>query len=258
MKSLEPGRRGCFPGPVRRFLLVAVLALAVAWVLPAAASAALTATQIRIGVHPAFDRVVVDFTGGTLHLNDVESPDPLPYGGLAKVRVTAPGITTTAHRASSKRLWSVRIKQGSGSILVKLVPKLHRFKYLEYSVLHSPERLVIDLWRARPPRAAAEFPVAPQGGCLSIDNFTEAPGRITANGSESDVFEHMFTAAVRDRHGKVLRSRGVTATAGHWHRIVPYSVADAQPGTLEAVDFSAKDGSLTCIAQVRVALAPAP
>ena len=218
----------------------------------------LTATQIRIGAHPAFDRIVVDFTGGTLHLNDVESPDPLPYGGLAKVRVTAPGITTTAHRVSSKRLWSVRIKQESGSILVKLVPKIHRFKYLEYSVLHSPQRLVIDLWRARPPRAAAEFPVAPQGGCLSIDNVTKAPGRITANGSENDVFEHMFTVAVRDRHGKVLRRRGVTATAGHWHRIVPYSVTDAQHGTLEAVDFSEKDGSLTCIAQVRVSLTPGP
>ena len=61
---------------LRRFLLVAVLILAVAWALPAAASAALKATQIRIGAHPAFDRVVVDFTGGTLHLNDVESPDP--------------------------------------------------------------------------------------------------------------------------------------------------------------------------------------
>ena len=152
----------------------------------------------------------------------------------------------------------VRIKQESGSILVKLVPKLHRFKYLEYSVLHSPERLVIDLWRARPPGSAAEFPVAPQGGCLSIDNFTEAPGRITASGSENDVFEHMITAAERDRHGKVLRSRGVTATAGHWHRIVAYSVTDAQPGTLEVVDFSEKDGSLTCIAQLRATLTPAP
>ena len=42
-------------------LLGAVAALA-----PAAASAALTATQIRIGNHPAFVRVVVDFSGGTL------------------------------------------------------------------------------------------------------------------------------------------------------------------------------------------------
>ena len=234
-------------------LLVALAALA-----PAAASAALTATQIRIGVHPAFDRVVVDFTGGTLHLNDVESPDPLPFGGFASVRVTAPGITTTAHRISSKRLWSVRIKQESGSILVKLVTKLHRFKYLEYSVLHSPERLVIDLWRARPPRAAAEFPDAPQGGCLGISTFTEAPGQIAANGTENDVFEHMFTTAVRSKKGTVLSRRATTATAGHWHRVIPYSLSEVQPGTLEAVDFSERDGSLVCISQVRVTLQPAP
>ena len=64
MNFLEPGPTRCFPGSVRRFLFVAVLVLGVAWVLPAAASAALTATQIRIGNHPAFVRVVVDFTAG--------------------------------------------------------------------------------------------------------------------------------------------------------------------------------------------------
>jgi hypothetical protein len=35
-------------------------------------------------------------------------------------------------------------------------------------------------------------------------------------------------------------------------------VGRSQPGTLEVVDFSARDGSLSCIAQVRVALQPAP
>ena len=62
MNFLEPRPTRCFPGSVRRFLFVAVLVLAVASVLPAAASAALTATQIRVGNHPAFVRVVVDFT----------------------------------------------------------------------------------------------------------------------------------------------------------------------------------------------------
>jgi hypothetical protein len=33
-------------------------------------------------------------------------------------------------------------------------------------------------------------------------------------------------------------------------------VGARQPGTLEAVGFSAKDGSLVCIAQVRVTLKP--
>jgi hypothetical protein len=247
----------CFPGLVRRILLVSSLLLALAWVAPAAASAALTATQIRIGNHPAFVRVVVDFTGGTLHGGDAESPDPQPFDGDARVRVTHAGITSTAPAVTGERV-AARIVERSGFIVLRLSARKHRFKYLEHGVLHSPERLVVDLWKARPPTNAAEFPTAPQGGCLSIDSIFQAPGRITANGSEQDVFEHMFLLSVRDRKGRPRGAKGVTATGGHWHRTVRYGVAVAQPGTLEAVDFSEQDGSLSCIAQVRVTLAPVP
>jgi hypothetical protein len=242
---------------VRRFLLVAVLVIGAAWALPAAASAALKATQIRIGNHPGLVRVVVDFTGGTLHRNDVESPDPQPFDGRARVRVTDPGVTTTASPVTSEGV-AARVLQRSGFVVVTLQAKRHRFKYLEHGVLHSPERLVINLWKARPPRPAAEFPVAPQGGCLSIDNFAVSPGRITANGAENDLFEHMFQANVRNRKGRVVGMRPVTASGGHWHRTVQYTVSAAHPGTFEVVDFSEQDGSLSCIAQVRVALEPAP
>src|SRR5215208_2876937 len=126
MDSLEPGPSRCFPERARRFLLVSVLILAVAWALPAAASAALKATQIRIGAHPAFDRVVVDFTGGTLHLNEVDSPDPLHYGGAAKGPVTATGLTANAVRATAARPGPVRIKEESGPTLVQLPPKVSR------------------------------------------------------------------------------------------------------------------------------------
>jgi len=198
MNFLEPGPTRCFPGSVRRFLLVAVLVLGVAWVLPAAASAALTATQIRIGNHPAFVRVVVDFTGGTLQRNDVESPDPQPFDGRARVRVTRLGITTGAAAVTREGV-TARIVQRSGSIVLQLSARRHRFKYLEHGVLHSPERLVVDLWKSRPPTTAAEFPTAPQGGCLSIENYDALPGRVRADGSENDLFEHMFqmTCATR-------------------------------------------------------------
>jgi hypothetical protein len=257
MNFLEPGPTKCFPGPVRRFLLAAVLVLAVASVLPAAASAALTATQIRIGNHPAFVRVVVDFTGGTLHRNDVESPDPQPFDGRARVRVSRVGITTGAAAVTQEGV-SARIAQRSGSIVLQLSARRHRFKYLEHGVLHSPERLVVDLWKSRPPTAAAEFPTAPQGGCLGIDNFAASPGRVTANGTESDLFEHMFQANVRNQKGRVVGTRPVTATGGHWHRTVQYDVSASHPGTFEVVDFSEQDGSLSCIAQVRVSLTPGP
>ena len=156
-------------------MLLALLGIvALGWVLPSTAAAALTADQIRIGNHPAFVRVVVDFSGGTLHANDVESPDPSPFDGRARVRVTDAGITTHAAGVDAEGV-SARVLQRSGFIVVSLTSRRHRFKYLEHGVLHSPERLVIDLWKARPPKPAAEFPTAPQGGCLSIDQFTRSP-----------------------------------------------------------------------------------
>ena len=257
MNSLEPGPTRCFPGSVRRGLLVAVLAIAVASALPAAASAALTATQIRIGNHPAFVRVVVDFTGGTLHRNDVESPDPQPFDGRARVRVTRVGITTGAAAVTQEGV-TARIAQRSGSIVLQLSARRHRFKYLEHGVLHTPERLVVDLWKSRPPTSAAEFPTAPQGGCLSIANYDALPGRVRADGSENDLFEHMFQMNVRNQKGRVVGTRPVTASAGHWHRTVPFDIGVAQKGTVEVVDFSEQDGSLICIAQLRATVAPGP
>ena len=144
------------------------------------------------------------------------------------------------------------------SIVLQLSARKHRFKYLEHGVLHSPERLVVDLWKSRPPTAAAEFPTAPQGGCLSIDNYDALPGRVRADGSENDLFEHMFQMNVRNQKGRVVGTRPVTASAGHWHRTVPFDIGVAQKGTVEVVDFSEQDGSLICIAQLRATLAPAP
>jgi hypothetical protein len=242
---------------MRRIALVSALVVSLGLAAPAVASAALTATQIRIGNHAAFVRVVVDFTGGTLNANAVESPDPQPFDGFARVRVTGSGIGSSASSVLAEGVHA-RIVQRSGAVVLRLRAREHRFKYLEHSVLHSPERLVVDLWKARPPKAAAEFQTAPQGGCLTLDNFHDAPGLVTASGTETGLFEHMFQADLRNRHGRVISSRSVTATGGHWHRSLPYGVARQQPGTLEAVDFSEQDGSLTCIVQVRVTLQPAP
>jgi len=63
---------------------------------------------------------------------------------------------------------------------------------------------------------------------------------------------------LRKAGGQVARSVGVTSSGGAWSRSFSYSVAGQQSGTLEAVDFSAKDGSLVCIVQVRVTLRPPP
>jgi len=242
---------------VRRFLLVATLVVAVAWIVPAVASAALDATQIRIGNHPAFVRVVVDFTGGTLHRNDAESHDPNPFDGRASVRVTHAGITTGAGAVTQEHV-TARLVQRSGFLTLRLSARKHRFKYLEHGVVHSPERLVVDLWKSRPPTTAAEFPTAPQGGCLSIDNFDALPGRVRADGTENDLFEHMFQMNVRNQKGRVVGTRPVTASAGLWHRTVPFDIGVSQKGTVEVVDFSEQDGSLSCIAQFPATLTPGP
>ena len=242
---------------MRRALLISTLVVAVGSALPATASAALTATQIRIGNHPAYVRVVVDFSGGTLHANDVESRDPNPFDGRARVRVTDAGISTTA-TATTQEGVAARIVQRSGAIALRLASRKHRFKYLEHIVLHSPERLVVDLWKSRPPTTKAEFPTAPQGGCLSIENSDTFPGRVQADGTEKGLFEHMFQIDVRNRAGRVVGIRSVTATAGHWHRRVSYDVAVSQKGTIEVVDLSEQDGSLTCIAQIPTSLVPGP
>jgi hypothetical protein len=68
----------------------------------------------------------------------------------------------------------------------------------------------------------------------------------------------MFQANVRNRKGRLVGTRPVTASAGHWHRTVSFTVGSAKAGTFEVVDLSEQDGSLSCMAQVRVALQPAP
>jgi hypothetical protein len=68
----------------------------------------------------------------------------------------------------------------------------------------------------------------------------------------------MFQMNVRNHKGRVVGTRPVTASAGHWHRTVPFDIGVVQKGTVEVVDFSEQDGSLTCIAQLRATLTPAP
>jgi len=66
----------------------------------------------------------------------------------------------------------------------------------------------------------------------------------------------MFGLGLRNAGGNRVRMVPVTSSGGNWSRTFSYSVGARQPGTLEAADFSAKDGSVVCIAQVRVTLKP--
>lgn len=248
-----------FPAEVRKgaLTLLAVLAASAA-VLPGRAEGAVTATDIRIGSHSPFVRVVIDFTGGRVRDRDVFATDPSPFGdGRGRVAVDKPAIDTDA---APERAFGVdaSLVQRTNRIVLRLGFDRHRFKYLAYDTRRTGQRLVVDLWRARPPRALAEFPTAPQGGCLTIDSFSVGPGTASAAGEEHGIFEHMFQVTLRNRAGRVVRTVGVSSVGGNWARSFSYTVGIRQAGTLEAVDLSEKDGSLVCIAQVRVTLRPPP
>ena len=199
---------------------LAVLVLLALLAAPASASA-LTATGARIAQHPGFVRVVVDFSGGSLEINEVEATDPSPGEGTARVEVRRSQISTLAIDRSAAGV-RVRATQAAGRVVIRLEGARRAFKYLRVSALHRPERLVLDLYSAKPPSRAAEIRAA-RGGCLRLTS-------VSADG------------------------RGFRARA--WSARVAYRVSTAQTGTLEAVADSAKDGSLVCLVQVRVGLNP--
>ena len=256
---MHPRAPAAFLGGVRKGVLTLLAALAaVAAVLPGRAEGALTANRIRIGDHPAFVRVVIDFSGGVVRQPNVFATDPGPFfDGLARVQISKNGIDTDA---AAKTAFGVHasLMQQTNRIALRLSAADRRFKYLAYDILHAPERLVLDLWKARPPVPGAVFTSAPQGGCLTIGSHTVGAGTANASGTEHGLFEHMFQVTLRKTGGLVARTVGVASSGGNWNRTFMYSVAAQQAGTLEAVDLSEKDGSLICIAQVRVTLRPPP
>jgi hypothetical protein len=218
---------------------------------PPATAAPLTATKIRIGDHPGFVRVVVDFSGGTLRFNELEATDPDPFAdGFVRLRLMHPGVKTTATPVRAQGVFA-RIAQSGGRITIRLSGADRRFKYLFYVDQHSPERLVMDLYKSRPPSDAAEI-TRGRGGCLTLASHSVSRTRVKAAGRERNVFEHQFQVILRRRGGRIHREKHVVAGNGRWSTSFTYPHAARQTGTLEAVELSAKDGALACLVQVRV------
>ena len=221
-----------------------------------AATVDLTAHRIRIADHPGFVRVVVDFTDGTLGSNDSEAvdPDPLPDGRVSvDVRHRRVQAQAPSRRAHGVR---ARIIQADNRIRVRLSARAGRFKYLARSQLATPERVVLDLYKSRPPSRGAEILRAPDG-CLELADWSVAPEQIRASGMARLLFENSFQILVRNSAGKPVGDRVVAVgESGRWRRGIPYQVSRAQAGTLEAVAPSARDGALDCLVQTRVRLRP--
>ena len=228
-----------------------LLAIALAlWPTPAAAAPPV-ATGIRVGDHPAFVRVVVDFRGRLpTPTEDLEATDPDPYAdGRAVLRMA--GRTATGP-VSAQGVRVTVARGASGRITIRAQGARRRFKYASYTTLHSPERVVLDLFKSAPPVAAAEIRRAPSG-CLRLTSVAVSGRTVTASGRERDLFEHSFVLQVRGAGGRVLASRPQTGDPWRDRLRVPAGTP-AQAGTLEAAAFSARDGALVCLVQVRVRL----
>ena len=233
----------------RRIAFLALLLLAAA---PAPASA-LTATGARSAAHPGFVRVVVDFTGGRLEINEAQATDPAPADGTARVQISRPGISALAFDRSANGV-RVRLSAATGRVIVRLESARRALKYLRVSALHGPERLVLDLYSAKPPTRAAEIRTG-RRSCLKLTSVTPDGRGFRVRGVENQLFEGSFVLRVRDATGRVVGRRVMTAR-GAWNARVAYRVSAVGTGTLEAVADSAKDGSLDCLVQVRVGLNP--
>ncbi|WP_028063909.1 Gmad2 immunoglobulin-like domain-containing protein [Solirubrobacter soli] len=213
----------------------------------------LTALRVRTADHPAAVRVVVDFTDGRLDGNDGEVTDPVPFDGSA--------IVVVRHRAIENRAANVNadgvrttIAQGTDKLTIRLRSDAGRFKYIAYSQLRSPERGVIDLYKSAPPSPAAEIRQSADG-CLALRSWRVSGERVLVSGNARDIFENQFVTIVRDRVGHVIGHRPVSfGASGAWSSTIRYRSSRVQPATLEAVDDSERDGSLACLAQVRVQL----
>ncbi len=234
---------------LERIACVTLLLLVAA---PGSASA-LTATGARTAAHPGFVRVVVDFTGGRLAGNEAEAVDPAPADGTARVEVRRPGIGALALDRSSHGV-RVRMSAGNGRVVVRLESARRASKYLRVSVLHGPERLVLDLYSAKPPARSAEIRTG-RRDCLRLTRVSPDGRGFRVRGVERDLFEASFVLRVRDATGRVVGRRVMTARGG-WSARVAYRVSRVGTGTLEAVAGSARDGSLACLVQVRVGLNP--
>jgi len=235
-------------------LRLAVLAIVLVAALPSQASAALTASDVRIGAQPAFVRVVVDFTGGRIEFNETEATDPRVADGSARIDISHAGIVVMPRDRTAQGVRARLSLATANRARLQITAAGARLKYVRVSVLHGPERLVADLYHKAPPRPAAEIRTG-VNSCLTLTSIQRTGHTFRVRGTERNLFEGSFLIRVRDGLGRVVGRRIVTAR-GPWSQTVSYNIASRQAGTLEAVAESAKDGALVCIVQRRVTLVP--
>ncbi len=214
--------------------------------LAVAATAALTATGVRIGNHRAYVRVVVGFKG---KLSAHEVQFDWIRGKTAALHISHPGIETqtTGRTGDDVR---VALQPATQGLNISASFWSHRFAYVSYAVVGG-NRLVIDLWKSV---LRGDKPIRMCSGLgLALQDWSANGSEVKVSGHEHGLFENQFQVVIRRENGLVVGRKTVTGP-GSWTVRVPYHVAHSQPGTLEAVALSPKDGSLACIAELGINL----
>jgi hypothetical protein len=256
-------------GSIRLRVCIAVAAVsAIAMVLGAGASGARSSPLIATGLRwdpgrPGLLRIVVGFSGSALRSNQIMAKvghvasDPTTLAS-AKLVITAPGahVETATDRDTLAATFGgtrVLVVKSAGGLAVSLDPPDRRYKYLYYEV-PDPRHILILLWESGTPGAAAYYTSGFPHGCIVFSHTHRSTGRITAFGTEHGIFEHQFNLALRGGDGRQFRRTTVHSFGGQWTGTLHYAVHQDQWGTLEAVAYSAKDETISCIAQFAVKL----
>jgi len=103
----------------------------------------------------------------------------------------------------------VELDEGRDGLLACLVAAPHRFMYVSYRVLHSPERLVVDLWKSAVPIAGAAIR---DDGCLRITKAGGGPDVVLAG-------RELAPAAADGLAQMAALETQATAAAGGWERL---------------------------------------
>ena len=172
-------------------------------------------------------------------------------------RVTKPGIDTDAAPDSAYGV-EARISSTPGGSSCTCA-RARYFKYLSYEERRSPTRLVVDLWKAKPPSADGVSDRAESSAPARLSEDRVVLGRSwerNCRGQGAPPLRAFVRARAPQPAGRT-RAHGSGDLFGRklGRDVLLLGRRARQPGTLEAVSFSAKDGAVDCIAQVRGRLA---
>ncbi|MGE0028342.1 MAG: hypothetical protein AB7O78_17260 [Thermoleophilia bacterium] len=252
-----------------RMLAAALAGAAASLLVPALAQGALRADHLTIGNTPAKVRVVVHFSGTpalTGLARQVDAPDPDPIDGHSSVRINATGITTGAPQITGSGV-TASVVGRPGRIVVRMRSAANTLKFLQYKVSVPRNVVVIDLWKVTSSANARVL----SDGCLKMTSWSAANARAKAKGLElQPLFEHGLVLTLRGSDGSAISEKPLTATEGvfkpdfsgyaspgHWSGSMPVPAASTGArAMLEAWSASAKDGSLECLVQTPVRVAP--